>query len=201
MNGHRREQVQHWIENESGGQRTMTSTNRIRVSRRPLRPMLGIAPIAMFAMAATIACAAPGVASASSGNSGNTGSGSGAAVVTPLLDMFEFGDTVGLPLLCSDAGSIVSIFGAQSGTAAATSPIVTQLDDECSQLASQGSSSLQQAISESQSLELINPYVDPLIGDLSTGLNTVGTQYGSSLAPFGPTVAGLGGTVAFFEGT
>ena len=122
-------------------------------------------------------------------------------MVTPLLKFFEFGNTVGLPLLCSDAGSIVSIFGAQSGSAAATSPIVTELDSECSQLASQGSTYLQQAISESESLELINPYVDPLIGDLSTGLSTVGTQYGSSLAPFGPTVAGLGGTVAFFEGT
>jgi len=183
--------------------------------------MLGLTSIVTFALAITIAGVAPGLAAASetTGNSGNTGtgntgtgntgtgntgssgSGSGAAVVTPLLDMFEFGNTIGLPLLCSDAGSIVSIFGAQSGTAAETSPIVTQLDDACSQLASQGSTYLQQAITESQSLELINPYVDPLIGDLSNGASTVGTQYGSSLAPFGPTVAGLGGTVAFFEGT
>jgi hypothetical protein len=160
---------------------------------------LGVA-LAVGGASAGTAAASSGN-SGSSGNTGNTGSGSGAAVVTPLLKFFEFGNTVGLPLLCSDAGSVVSIFGAQSGSAAATSPIVTELDSECSQLSSQGSTYLQQAISESESLELINPYVDPLIGDLSNGLSTVGTQYGSSLAPFGPTVAGLGGTVAFFEGT
>ena len=162
---------------------------------------LGVALAVGGASAGTASASASSGNSGSSGNTGNTGSGSGAAVVTPLLKFFEFGNTVGLPLLCSDAGSIVSIFGAQSGSAAATSPIVTELDSECSQLSSQGSTYLQQAISESESLELINPYVDPLIGDLSNGLSTVGTQYGSSLAPFGPTVAGLGGTVAFFEGT
>jgi hypothetical protein len=163
--------------------------------------------VTVLGLALAVVGASADTASASSGNTGttgntgNTGSGSGAAVVTPLLKFFEFGNTVGLPLMCSDAGSVVSIFGAQSGTAAATSPVVTELDSECSQLASQGSTFLQQAITESESLELINPYVDPLIGDLSTGLSTAGNQYGSSLAPFGPTVAGLGGTVAFFEGT
>jgi hypothetical protein len=141
-------------------------------------------------------------ADAPSANSGNTGSGSSnAAVVTPLLDMFDFGDTIGLPLACSDTGSVVSIIGANTQTSAATSPLVTQLDVECAQLAAQGDTYLRQAITESRSLALINPYVDPLIAALSTGFSTVGTQYGPSLAPFGPTVAGLGGTVAFFEGT
>jgi hypothetical protein len=143
-------------------------------------------------------------ADTSSGNSGNTGSPSGssnAAVVTPLLDMFNFGDTIGLPLACSDTGSVVSIIGANTQSTAATSPLVTQLDVECAQLSAQGSTYLQQAITESRSLALINPYVNPLIAALSTGFSTIGTQYGGSLAPFGPTVAGLGGTVAFFEGT
>jgi len=139
--------------------------------------------------------------SGTSGNSGNTGSGSSAAVVTPLLEMFNFGDTIGLPLACADAGSVVSIIGTQFKADAATSPLVTQLDTECADLASRGSQYLQQAITRSQSLALINPYVNPLIAGLSTGFSTVGTQYGPSLAQFGPTVAGLGGTVAFFEGT
>ena len=182
----------------------MTTSRGMRRPGRLRRRVPSALFITAFGIALAVGGASAGSASASSGNSGNTGntgSGSGAAVVTPLLKFFEFGNTIGLPLLCSDAGSIVSIFGAQSGTAAATSLIVTELDSECSQLASQGSTYLQQAISESESLQLINPYVDPLIGDLSTGLSTVGNQYGSSLAPFGPTVAGLGGTVAFFEGT
>lgn len=139
--------------------------------------------------------------SGNSGNSGNSGSGSSAAGVSPLLKMFEFGNTVGLPLACADTGSIVSIFGAQSGNSELTTPLVLQLNKECNQLSSEGNGYLQQAMAESQGLTLVNPAVDPLIADLANGFTTVGTQYGSSLGPFGPTVSGLSGTVAFFEGT
>jgi hypothetical protein len=126
--------------------------------------------------------------------------GSSAAVVTPLLEFFVFGNTVGLPLLCADAGSVATIIGSTSGIKA-VSPLTVQLDKECSELSSEGNGYLQKAIAESQALSLINPAVNPLIADLANGLVTVGTQYGPSLAPFGPTVAGLGGTVAFFEGS
>jgi hypothetical protein len=123
------------------------------------------------------------------------------AVVTPLLELFEFGNQIGLPLLCSDAGSVVSIFGSQTGTSKELSPLLVELDKECGQLSAQGGTYLRQAIAESQGLSLINPLVNPLIADLAGGLVTTGTQYGPALAPFGPTVAGLGGTVAFFEGS
>ena len=95
----------------------------------------------------------------------------------------------------------MSIIGAQSGDNKLTSPLVNELNGLCSQLSSEGNGYLQQAIAESQSLSLINPYVDPLIADLANALQVAGTTYGPSLAPFGPTVAGLGGTVAFFEGS
>ena len=115
--------------------------------------------------------------------------------------MFEFGDTLGLPLACSDAGSVVSIIGAETGSSRGVSPLVQQLDGQCNELSAKGSDYLQQAIAESRGLALINPVVNPLIADLAGGLTTAGTQEGPALAPFGPTVAGLGGTVAFFEGT
>jgi hypothetical protein len=162
--------------------------------------LLGVGAFGAVTALATLAPGAAGTAGAATGNSGNTGSGS-AAIVTPLLKFFYFGNQVGLPLLCSDSGSIVSIIGSQTGGAKVTSPLVSQLDTQCAQLSAQGGPYLQQAIARSSQLALINPVVDPLIGDLSTGAQTVGTQYGPSLAPFGPTVAGLGGTVAFFEGT
>jgi hypothetical protein len=164
---------------------------------------MGAAAFALVATAAAVTPAVAGAAGSASGNSGNSGSGSGqsAAVVGPLLQMFEFGNQVGLPLMCSDSGSIVSIIGAQTQTSSVTSPLVTQLDSQCAQLSSQGGGFLQQAMTESRSLNMINPAVNPLIADLDTGLVTVGTQYGGSMAPFGPTVVGLGGTVAFFEGT
>jgi hypothetical protein len=133
--------------------------------------------------------------------SANSPNGSSAAVVTPLLEMFEFGNTIGLPLACTDAGSIVSIIGASAEASKEVSPLTLQLDNQCSELSSKGDGYLQQAIAESQGLSLINPLVNPLIADLANGFTTTGTQYGASMSPFGPTVAGLGGTVAFFEGT
>jgi len=170
-----------------------------RARRRP-----GALGAIVFAAAVLLGLGVPaasGAAASSGSDSPSTGNGSSAAVVTPLLELFEFGSTVGTPLMCSDAGSVVSILGAQTHTDALTSPLVTELSSLCATLASQGATFLQQAITASQSLTLINPVMNPLIIDLSDGLTALGTQYGPALSPFGPTVAGLGGTVAFFEGS
>ena len=153
--------------------------------------MAGMA-IALLAVVPTLS---PGSASAASP------SGSSAAVVTPLLEFFEFGNSIGTPLVCSDAGSVLSIVGVQAGAGAVSTPLVNELNSLCAKLGSAGSTYIQQGITESESLSMINPIVNPLLAALANGFNTVGTQYGPSLSPFGPTVAGLGGTVAFFEGS
>lgn len=175
-------------------------TSRPELRRRSRRAhLLAAVAVAGLGVVAPIALFLPaGASGASTGNTGNSGS---SAVVTPLLEMFKFGNAIGLPLLCSDTGSIVSIFGSQTGATAVSSKLVTVLDDQCQQLSSKGGDYLTQAIAQSRALTLINPVVNPLISALSTGLSTVGTQEGPSLAPFGPTVAGLGATVAFFEGS
>ena len=166
-------------------------------SRRPLV----LATMVTTGLGSLLPFALSGPAGASGSATGDTGNTGSAAVVTPLLEMFKFGNAVGLPLACSDSGSIVSIIGSQTGGTAVSSKLVTELDTQCSQLSSQGGNYLQQAIAQSQALTLINPVVNPLISALATSLNTVGTQEGASLSPFGPTVAGLGGTVTFFEGS
>jgi len=174
----------------------MRTQGRAHAVRYRIGLALGVATFcAVAGMATTAGAAAP------SSGPANQGSGSSTAVVTPLLEFFEFGNTVGLPLLCADAGSVASIIGAESGTSATISPLTVQLDKQCSQLSAMGDGYLQKAIAEASALSLINPAVNPLIAALSNGLTTVGTQYGPALAPFGPTVAGLGGTVAFFEGS
>jgi hypothetical protein len=175
-------------------------TTTCQKHRRWRRPNLLaiIAATALAVLTPVVVLAPAGASSPPTGSTGNSGSGT---LITPLLELFEFGNTVGLPLLCSDAGSVVSIIGTQTGGASLSSKLVTELDTQCDQLAAKGAGSLQQAISESRALTLLNPVVDPLIANLSQGLNLVGTQYAGSLAPFGPTVAGLGGTVAFFEGS
>lgn len=177
------------------------TTSRPMPRRRWWRPNVFAAATAAAGLGilAPLALLSPaGASSSSAGNSGNSGS---AAVMTPLLEMFKFGNAIGLPLACSDAGSIISIIGSQTGGTAVSSQLVTELDDQCNQLSSQGGNNLQQAIAQSRALTLINPAVNPLIAALATAFSTVGTQEGGSLSPFGPTVAGLGGTVTFFEGS
>ena len=173
-----------------------------RLGRRRPRVISALVATALGVLASVLAVSLGWGVCGPVGNPGNTGSGtSSAAVLTPLLQMFEFGNSIGLPLACSDAGSIVSIIGNQTGGASVASKLVTELDSQCSELAAKGGMYLQQAMAQSRALSLLNPVVDPLIADLSKALSTVGTQYGTSLSPFGPTVAGLGGTVTFFEGS
>jgi hypothetical protein len=177
----------------------MTTSRRPMPRRsRRLHVLAAVASVGLGALA-PLALLSPAVASgAPTGNTGNSGR---AAVVTPLLDMFKFGNAIGLPLACSDTGSIVSIIGTQTGGTAVASKLVTELDSQCNELSSKGGDYLEQAIAQSQALTLLNPVVNPLISALATALSTVGTQEGASLSPFGPTVAGLGGTVTFFEGS
>lgn len=175
-------------------------TSRPKPPLRSRWPRLGAAVAAAgLGIVVPLAFLSPAGASGTpTGNTGNTGS---AAVVTPLLKMFMFGNAVGLPLACSDSGSIVSIIGSQAGATAVSSKLVTELDSQCSQLSSKGGTYLQQAMAQSRALTLLNPVANPLISALATALQTVGTQEEGSLSPFGPTVAGLGGTVSFFEGS
>jgi hypothetical protein len=175
------------------------TTSRPRPRRARRVHALATLALAGVGVLAPLALLSP--AGASGAPTGNTGNSGKAAVVTPLLEMFKFGNAIGLPLACSDAGSIVSIIGSQTGGTAVASKLVTELDSQCNELSSKGGDYLEQAIAQSQALTLVNPAVNPLITALATGLSTVGTQEGASLSPFGPTVAGLGGTVTFFEGS
>lgn len=176
---------------------TTSGSEQRRRSRRP--HVLASLAAAGLGVVSPLALLSPaGASSAPTGNTGNSGSG---AVVTPLLEIFKFGNAIGLPLACSDTGSIISIIGSQTGGTAVASKLVTELDSQCQQLSSKGGDYLQQAMAQSRALTLLNPVVNPLISALAKALNTVGTQQGAELSPFGPTVAGLGGTVTFFEGS
>jgi len=133
--------------------------------------------------------------------SADTASGPSAAAVTPLLQAFDFGDTVGMPLACNLAASVAFIAAGQAGASQIASPIVAQIVTQCAKVSALGDTYLQQAIAKSQQLTFINPVLNPVIAATASNLQTLGNNYGPSLAPFGPTIAGLGGTVAFFEGS
>lgn len=122
-------------------------------------------------------------------------SGGGTVGATPILQLMSFGDTTGLPLACQLSTSLMA------GAAPGTSPIVTNITEQCNQLSAQGQSYLNQAITASEHLNALNPVLDPVFVSMSSALKNLGTNYGPQLAPFGPMIAGLGSTVAFFEGS
>jgi len=166
------------------------------------------APAHSRARAAVNICASAGLlaavamvpGSASAQTSASSG-GDSAAVITPLLEFMDFGDTVGFPLMCSDALGNASSGANQLGLTNQAQPFFVQIADQCSSMSAQGDQHMQQAIAQSSQLTPINPVLNPAISALATGLQSAGANYGSSLSPFGPTVAGLGGTLAFFEGS
>jgi hypothetical protein len=125
----------------------------------------------------------------------DSGSGSSAAIVTPLLKTMDFGDSVGMPLLCAAASSILASASTQ------TSTLVTTLNSQCLTISQQGHGYLQQAIAASSSLAGINPAANPAIAGLANGLQTLGSTSGGSLAPLGPFIAGSANIVAFYEGS
>jgi hypothetical protein len=118
-----------------------------------------------------------------------------------LLNLFQFGDTIGLPLACQLSSGLLSEVAGQANASTQVSPVATQLGNLCTTLSKEGEQYLQQAISQSEALTFVNPTLDPVIAGLASGVQTFGGNYGPSLAPIGPTIAGLGGTVAFFEGS
>lgn len=124
------------------------------------------------------------------------------AGLTPLLRILDFGSAIGMPLACNLVTSVVSAGAAEvHGGAHAVSGVITQIIDECTTLSQQGDRALQQAIAKSQSMTLINPVLDPVIAGMATGSHAIGADNATSVAPFGPTIDGLGGTMAFFEGS
>jgi len=151
------------------------------------------------AVSAAIVCVAaitmiPNTASADQAPSA-VPSNQAAALITPLLNILEFGDSVGLPEACNTG------LGAAGSSAASLESILNVIAQQCAELASEGSAQIEAAIAKSSAFAAINPLFDPMIAALASAIQTSGSNYGPTLGPFGPTVAGLGGMVSFFEGS
>jgi hypothetical protein len=161
------------------------------IGRAFVRGCVGVA----VAVAALVACETSGGAAQNASSQGSP------AIIGPLLQVLSFGDNVGLPLACEDGNSAVSAVEGQAGLSSEISPFVNEFETQCSNLSLQGENYLLQAEAESSALDTINPILDPGIAAMASGIQNVGNNYGSSFSPFGPTIAGLGGSIAFFEGS
>jgi hypothetical protein len=160
-----------------------------------IRRRSACAAISVAVVCATFAPTTPAAAD----NGGTTPAS--VAGITPLLRLFDFGAAIGMPLACNLATSIVSAGATEVHAAKAVSGVLTQVIDQCTTLSQQGDKALQQAIAETQAMTLINPVLNPVIAGMATGTHVVGADNATSVAPFGPTIDGLGGTIAFFEGS
>ena len=121
-------------------------------------------------------------------------------LVGPTLQILTFGNNIGLPLGCQLATSAIGAGAAEYGFGSAVGPVVQAGNNGCTMVSAQGAAGLEQATTASQPLSALNPTVNPMIGQAADSVTMVGTEYGEELSPFGPTVAGLGGTINFFQG-
>lgn len=124
------------------------------------------------------------------------------AVVTPMLGVFQYGAGSGLPLMCHVSGGLVLSGSDQlAGGGQAIGPAVSQLNDSCALMSTSGKDFFGQAIEGSRALAPVNPVVNPALAAAGDTVVRTGTDDAEILAPFGPTVAGLGGLLRFLQGT
>jgi hypothetical protein len=170
-------------------------------SRGAVGRVVAIGVTAMMSIAGFGIASATAASAAPVSTDGSGGSGGSAAIITPLLKILDFGDTFAVPEGCNTTASAVSAGAAEYNASAAVTPIVSATTSGCNQIVQAGHGSIQQGIAASQNLTFINPYVNPPLTALASGLQTVGNDYGPSLAPLGPTIVSLAPDVLFFEGS
>ncbi len=125
-----------------------------------------------------------------------------AAVVSPTVSTLSFVDAILLPLGCSTGvGAIGSGAAAVPGASNATGDGFAQATATCAQLSAQGATTLDQAAGQASLFAVLDPVANPAIGSAGDAAENAGTTYGSSLAPFGPTIVALAADIRFFAGS
>jgi hypothetical protein len=124
------------------------------------------------------------------------------AVISPLISIMSFGTTFGLPEVCiTGAGAMLSFANAVPGATGALGPIASNFSYQCSQLATAGGTTIAQFNQGLAPLTAINSAANPYIEQFANTVEGIGNQYGTSFAPVGPAIVGLGGDIRFFEGS
>jgi hypothetical protein len=124
------------------------------------------------------------------------------AIVGPLLTTMTFGDEIALPTGCGLVGGVIEAGAAYvPGSSAALSQFFTELNTECGAIAATGYQYLETFTPDTAPLSAWNPILDPIIAQIGSAVQAFGTSYTTELGPFGPTVAGFGNTINYFEGS
>ena len=147
-----------------------------------------------------LALASPAAGSGSlGGSSASAEDPDRVAVLSPMYDFFAFGTDIGMPLGCTLVGAYISDGADEIEQGGQAAPVVSALNENCGAAAEQGSAFVQTGREMSAPLAAINEYADPAIGQAADTMRQVGNDYGAVLSPMGPTIAGTGDTIDFFQ--
>jgi hypothetical protein len=96
------------------------------------------------------------------------------------------------------AGSGFQEFGA----AEQGNSVVDGINAGCAAFSEQGGAFVEQGkVAQAPYATMFNGYANPAIGQVAAAVTAFGTDYDPALSPFGPTIAGTGDTINFFQGT
>ncbi|MGZ6793886.1 MAG: hypothetical protein ACXVFV_13090 [Mycobacteriales bacterium] len=168
-------------------QSTRHDTPRTTGRARALR-----AAAALAATGAALAVLPAGTASAA---------GSKPVVVGPLLQIFTFGADVGVPTGCQAGSASLGSGSAELGLAQQAAPVVSAVNTGCDTFQQQADAGIAMGQQQSAPLSVLNPTVNPMIGQAAASSDQFAAEYGPALAPFGGTLAGVGATLNFFQGS
>ena len=121
-------------------------------------------------------------------------------IIGPLLQIFTFGADVGIPTGCQAGTATAGSISAEANLATQAAPAIAAVNGGCDTTQKQADTYIAMGNKQSAPLAVLNPTVNPMIGQAATSSNQFAAQYGSALAPFGGTLAGLGATLNFFQG-
>jgi hypothetical protein len=150
---------------------------------------------------AALAVGAAGAPAFAAGHKAPKATAQNPAVIYPLLEFFQFGDTIGAPLVCDTAASALGSGAAYLNAPTLANPVINAIDSGCAQIVKVGLTYIDMGIKESAAASAINPFVNPVIAGIGAAVSNFGNTYGASLNPLGPTIAGAGATIDFFEGS
>lgn len=153
-------------------------------------------------LAATVLTVPAGALMATPAQAAETADEDRTAVVGPLLDFFGFGATVGAPVFCGVLSASIGSGFQEFGASEQGNTLVDGINSGCDVFAQQGNDFVEQGkVAQAPFAESFNSFANPAIGGIADAVSAFGTDFGPALAPFGPTVAGSGKTINFFQGS
>jgi hypothetical protein len=168
-----------------------------RFRRRQKLALIAAACAAGGLLSAVPLLSAPAGAADRTEIGGPSGQGN-VAVVTPLLNVFTAGTSVGLPEACNVALGVLASGSAQLGVSAPAAPVISQISSMCANAASQGAAGLQTMNDQLAALAIINPAANQSIDTFANVLGSVAAM-GPAFGPLGADLATLPAAVQFFK--